>query len=155
CQKLLHLLRPDLLLQNDFAGAEVAGFARADRFFANIIHSMVEDIRAALGTFAQRFLAGEINRRCSLAVLAFFLLAKVEFDLELGAQVPPPPRMEIPACCKPPAAARSVCRESAFRSLQFQTSGHQAFCGSRNRTWRIETLCISREFPRRISGREF
>ena len=42
--------------------------------------------RAALRTFAERFLAGEIHRRGSFAVLALLFLAKIKFHFEFGRQ---------------------------------------------------------------------
>src|SRR5208283_188153 len=43
-------------------------------------------LRAALGTFAERLLAGEIHRRSRLAVL-LLVVAEIKFDLELGRQL--------------------------------------------------------------------
>src|SRR5205085_1460641 len=59
---------------------------RARRVLAKIIHAAVEDTRAALGTFAERLLAGEINR-CRIGAVRIFVVAEVKLRLELRAHL--------------------------------------------------------------------
>ena len=75
-----------MLLQNDFPGAERAGLVRAGRLLAKVTHPRVEHPRAALRTFAQRFLAGEIHRRGRLAIFVSLVVAEIELNLELRRQ---------------------------------------------------------------------
>jgi len=87
-EELLDLLGRNLLLENDFAGAEIAG-RRAGLFFADVVHAAIEHLRAALRAFAERLLAGEIDGLRGLAFLGAVAEIKLhlEFrrDLEHGA----------------------------------------------------------------------
>src|ERR1043166_2234900 len=51
-EELDDLRRFDLALQNNFAGAEVAGLVRAGRLLADVLHAVLEDAVAAFRTFA-------------------------------------------------------------------------------------------------------
>ena len=80
-QQFGHLRAVHRLLQNDLAGAEIAGLDRAGRFLADITHPGLEHACAALGTFAERFLAAEIHLRCLPGIL-FVFLSEVKLRLE-------------------------------------------------------------------------
>ena len=80
-EQLLDLRRLDGLLQNDFAAAERAGLFRRGLLLADVVHARIIDIAAARRTFAERFLAREINRRARLAVLVL-VVAEIELRLE-------------------------------------------------------------------------
>src|SRR5687768_14836236 len=60
-EELFHLLALDRLLQDHAAGAKVATALRADGFFAHIGDAVLEDARAALRAFSERFLTAEIG----------------------------------------------------------------------------------------------
>ena len=55
-EEFFHLLGWDFSLEDDFAGAKVAGFFRADEFLAHIVHAAVIDGRSTLRAVSQRFL---------------------------------------------------------------------------------------------------
>src|ERR1017187_6755101 len=82
-EQLGDLRRLDGLLQNDFAGAELAGLLQARLLFAHVIHATIEHPRATNRTFAERLLAGEIHGRRSFAVF-LLIVAEIKFELELG-----------------------------------------------------------------------
>ena len=81
-QHFFHLRRLDRLLQNDFASLERAGFRRARRVLAKIIHAAVKNSPAALRAFAERFLAREINRR-GIGTIRIFVVAEIKLRLEV------------------------------------------------------------------------
>src|SRR5947209_7986234 len=78
-EELLHLRVVHRLLKNDASRSELAGLVWADGFFANVARAILEHLRAAFGTFAERFLAAEINLSRVLAIP----LPEVELRLEL------------------------------------------------------------------------
>ena len=84
-QQLLNLRSFHWLLQNDFADPKVARTVRADCFFANKTHRGIEDPVLALGTFANWFLAGEINLRHS-AIGIPFILSEIKLDFVFWRQ---------------------------------------------------------------------
>ena len=84
-EQLLHLRSFERLLQDHFTGPEVTRTIRADRLFANITHGRIKDAVLALGTFANRFLAGKINFRHSAFRIAF-VLPEIEFHFVFWCQ---------------------------------------------------------------------
>ena len=74
-KQLLHLRSIHRLLQNDGAGTKVAGAIRADGLFTDITRTVLKDLRAAFGAFAEWFLAGEIHFGLPIAIS----LAEIEF----------------------------------------------------------------------------
>ena len=85
--------RGPLLLQDYILHEKMAHFnreripeSRPGRLLAHVIHPGVEHLRAALGTFAERFFAGEIYRRARLAFLVL-VVAEIKLRLELRAHL--------------------------------------------------------------------
>jgi hypothetical protein len=80
------------LLEDHFAGPEVATPVRADRFLAEIDRAMLEHAGAAFGAGSETFLPAEVG--CVL-IIVFASLAEIEFDSKLVGQ--PHARSKWPA----------------------------------------------------------
>ena len=85
-EKLLDLGPLDGALEDDFTGAEGAGAIGSDGLLANVIHGGFEDPVAALGAFANRFLAGEIHFGHDTVGIGL-ILAEIKFRLQLGSHL--------------------------------------------------------------------
>ena len=71
------------MLQDDLAGAEIAGLGRTDCLLAHISHAMLVDGRAALWALSKRLLVAEIN---GLPLSFAGTLAEVELGQVVGVE---------------------------------------------------------------------
>src|SRR5262245_60074178 len=104
-EQLHHLLGLDRPLQDDLSGAEIARPPGSDGALAHVGELVVEDARAAFRAWAERRLAGEIDR------LGVALVLGALSEIELGREVVPQfeHRRERTADAAPKALQRTDC----------------------------------------------
>src|SRR5437763_13600229 len=87
-QQLLNLRGGKRLLKDDRSDPEIALAFLADRLFARVVHPVFEDAVAALWTFPEGLLAGEIDRlrRTVRAISVPRFVAEIEFESVLRVE---------------------------------------------------------------------